>query len=418
MLKKIIYTSIFIICAIVAVSSYTHPVGAVTNDTNLSGFAWSDGIGWISFNNLSDGSAQEYNVKLLSDGTLSGWAWADSVGWIKFDPAFTGVSGQGDNFGAKVNGTSVLGWARACSGTVNKDCASADRTDGWDGWFKLTNVSLIADATTRKKFQGYSWGSEVMGWINMFPNYPIQDGGSGGSGSDDTKCRGVCVGDPTVGATCTVSGASYSNSSANIALTPGQVATWKANPTGSTAYTYLWNDRDPSKIDANIDGKTTQEVTKRCSVAATYGPEVTVTDAKDALSSVDKVTASCPRVTCMTGSAPASLSTGMFAGLSIADANKRVSSLVSVEVGDTAAIRSEQSGTVKPDCVASGQYDNEKPADKTAAATNSTYTFVTNPLVSTGTYTYTLTCTNSTSHQVSVSSATVVVKPKSKVTEF
>lgn len=61
---------------------------------------------------------------------------------------------------SKIIGEDLSGWARACAGTVNKDCNSASRTDGWDGWIKLDGLKL--DGT-----DSYAWGSNVLGWINF-----------------------------------------------------------------------------------------------------------------------------------------------------------------------------------------------------------------------------------------------------------
>ena len=55
---------------------------------NLSGYAWGEGIGWISFSNKDKNSAapkEEYGVKINPDtGKFSGRAWGYD-GWIDFD---------------------------------------------------------------------------------------------------------------------------------------------------------------------------------------------------------------------------------------------------------------------------------------------------------------------------------------------
>ncbi|MEK7630089.1 MAG: hypothetical protein AAB432_01755 [Patescibacteria group bacterium] len=60
----------------------------------LSGFAWNDKIGWVSFNcdeSSYGGSNQcpisNYKVQISQneDGVFSGWAWNDTVGWISFN---------------------------------------------------------------------------------------------------------------------------------------------------------------------------------------------------------------------------------------------------------------------------------------------------------------------------------------------
>ncbi|MDD5099072.1 MAG: hypothetical protein PHP35_01905 [Candidatus Colwellbacteria bacterium] len=74
----------------------SYPYG-VTNDGlgNLSGWAWSDDIGWISFdchNPETGGTSPDYScvqslyqVKIDDQGNFYGWAWNDTVGWISFN---------------------------------------------------------------------------------------------------------------------------------------------------------------------------------------------------------------------------------------------------------------------------------------------------------------------------------------------
>jgi len=56
-------------------------VEADEND-NVWGWAWSENIGWISFNGVNYG----VNIDPAS-GDFSGYAWSENIGWIKFDPA-------------------------------------------------------------------------------------------------------------------------------------------------------------------------------------------------------------------------------------------------------------------------------------------------------------------------------------------
>lgn len=66
----------------------------VSNDGNgnLSGWAWDDGIGWVSFCGGA-GTADcpgtiSYQVSInSSSGIFSGWAWSEAVGWIGFNCA-------------------------------------------------------------------------------------------------------------------------------------------------------------------------------------------------------------------------------------------------------------------------------------------------------------------------------------------
>lgn len=58
----------------------------------LSGWAWNDLIGWISFSCVSrTGSyfCTGEQVRIDANGNFTGWAWSDSVGWISFNCADT-----------------------------------------------------------------------------------------------------------------------------------------------------------------------------------------------------------------------------------------------------------------------------------------------------------------------------------------
>lgn len=71
----------------------------VSNDGNgyLSGWAWNDAIGWISFDSATAGSPYLYQVTINpSNGEFSGWAWNDVVGWISFNCSNTNSCSTSD----------------------------------------------------------------------------------------------------------------------------------------------------------------------------------------------------------------------------------------------------------------------------------------------------------------------------------
>ncbi len=62
----------------------------VANDGlgNLSGWAWNDEYGWISFwcgNGGTGCGTSSYRVTLDSSGNFQGYAWNDAIGWIDFN---------------------------------------------------------------------------------------------------------------------------------------------------------------------------------------------------------------------------------------------------------------------------------------------------------------------------------------------
>ncbi len=137
---------------------------------NVSGFAWSETIGWISLNSTSDGSAISYGVDvnpLTGIGTFTGNAWSDTIGWISFAPADLSICPAASV--AQVDWTTgnVTGWARALGGSA---------TSGWDGCIKFSDDSVavwngkgVKISLTDGKFSGYAYGSGVVGWIDFSP---------------------------------------------------------------------------------------------------------------------------------------------------------------------------------------------------------------------------------------------------------
>lgn len=162
------YAYVLIFCLAVFVVAFLNASSIYAgSEHNVSGWAWSETIGWLSFNNTSGNGTTNYGVNVDSvSGVLSGFAWSENIGWIKFDPS--GPYPEAPQESAKLNfgNNQVTGWARACAGTVAGDCASASRTDGWDGWIKMSGSNY---GVTRNgcNLEGYAWGSDVVGWIKF-----------------------------------------------------------------------------------------------------------------------------------------------------------------------------------------------------------------------------------------------------------
>lgn len=136
---------------------------------NLTGFAWSENIGWISFNSISDGSPTTYGVSVdTSTGALSGMAWSENIGWISFNSAdVSGCPVAPCSPQVNLSNGTVSGFARALS--YNGSNGS------WDGWLGLSYSSIVMNLATGA-FSGYAWGggdsalvSGVVGWVNFGP---------------------------------------------------------------------------------------------------------------------------------------------------------------------------------------------------------------------------------------------------------
>ncbi len=124
---------------------------------NVWGFAWSDNVGWISFNNTSGGGANNYGVNITdngSTGTLSGYAWSNNAGWISF------------------NSADLVGCPTApCLAVVSK---TTGQVSGWakflttGDWIRLRNNGCnVAINKGTGDFYGWAWGGETGGWISF-----------------------------------------------------------------------------------------------------------------------------------------------------------------------------------------------------------------------------------------------------------
>ncbi|MFA5099041.1 MAG: type II secretion system protein [Candidatus Paceibacterota bacterium] len=92
----------------IALDCATSPIGNICSSSNfkvsknpstgdLSGYAWNDFIGWISFNCSDLGVCGSFNYKVnvnLTTGAFTGYAWNDVIGWISFNCSDMGVCGS------------------------------------------------------------------------------------------------------------------------------------------------------------------------------------------------------------------------------------------------------------------------------------------------------------------------------------
>jgi len=183
---------------------------------NVYGWAWSENIGWISFNSTSGGGPINYGVHICASesdslcalvsapktGKLIGYAWSDNIGWI----SFADFDGDGDidandkdiagspcapNCEAELNlgNNEVSGWARALA-----------NGDGWDGWIKLRGT-IQADGPygvwldrnpdpDPDEFREWAWGDMVVGWIS-FNHLDCDPNGDGNPNDGPAQCVDV-----------------------------------------------------------------------------------------------------------------------------------------------------------------------------------------------------------------------------------
>ena len=187
MRKKFVFGLVF---ALALLAVFSSPVRA--NANNVTGWAWSSNVGWISFNSTNPpATAVSFGVNIGTDGNMIGHAWSSNIGWIDFDPV--GPYPQVPNYSARVDILGnlancgqrglICGWVRACS-VFQSGCSGVLNPDrgGWDGWILLgPNLRDGVQHGVRLErqggisvFRGYAWGGEPVGWIS----FNCADGGN------------------------------------------------------------------------------------------------------------------------------------------------------------------------------------------------------------------------------------------------
>lgn len=149
---------IFVGVAILFFSAANFANAAVTGP--LYGWAWSENIGWISFNcaNFTSGCATSNYAVSAANGVLSGYAWSNNIGWISFNSFELTGCPSGACSAAISDAGAVSGWAKALAADGN----------GWDGWIKLngSTYGALLDAVSGD-FSGYTWSDSVVGWVSF-----------------------------------------------------------------------------------------------------------------------------------------------------------------------------------------------------------------------------------------------------------
>ncbi len=166
---------------------------AVTNsqaDGQLSGCAWNDTIGWISFN-CADYDCQggdicaesEYKVTIDANGNFQGYAWNDVEGWISFNCANNSSCDQTDY---KVN----TSWS---AGRLNSFLESSIIDTGGENTLQSIVWQGSQPSGTKVEFRIAAATSTTGPWEYQGP-------------SDETWFGASCESSPNGGATDTPAG--------------------------------------------------------------------------------------------------------------------------------------------------------------------------------------------------------------------
>ncbi len=116
----------------------------------ITGYAWSDTVGWISLNGAT------YGLTVSEAGVISGYAWSDNVGWISANAS--DLSGcPSAPCTATISGGTFAGWLRAIGG-------GGAQSGDWDGFISLSGGGYSV-TQTGSAVSGYAWGSTNLGWV-------------------------------------------------------------------------------------------------------------------------------------------------------------------------------------------------------------------------------------------------------------
>jgi len=154
---------IFLLIIFVVFGFFIFEKAKAGSEQNVSGWAWSENIGWISFNctNLGTCGTVNYGVNIdSSTGIFSGYAWSENIGWITFNEAdLAGCPQSPCRAWYEFSTKKVFGWAKAL-------------TDGggWPGWIRLrdTNYGVWLDkSVSPHEFRDFAWSDMVIGWLSF-----------------------------------------------------------------------------------------------------------------------------------------------------------------------------------------------------------------------------------------------------------
>ena len=168
--RKIIFSLALFLLVFAAASAVKVQAGI---EHSMSGWLWggsddgagnNTGVGWISVNNTNQGGAVNYGVSVPSStGDISGYAWSENIGWISFNAADIAGCPQGSCKAEKVAGNNLKGWARILG---IRDALAAGNSGGWQGWISLSGAQYGVKINADNTLSGYGWSDEL-GWIDF-----------------------------------------------------------------------------------------------------------------------------------------------------------------------------------------------------------------------------------------------------------
>ncbi|MCX6715772.1 MAG: hypothetical protein NT077_01990 [Candidatus Taylorbacteria bacterium] len=197
------------------------------------------------------GISDKYAVSIDASGNWSGYAWSEHLGWISFNLAdLDSCNGSSQGHLDKTTGQ-VTGWAYAMvyGSTANPSdgCIELSGTNHTSP--NPTGVGGITYIPSTGKLVGWAWGGDINrqtgpGWIqfnynDLPPTNPI---------TCTTDCPVICTDPVECGyvADNGITGSCTATPSGAVPVPSGTVVTFTATPSSGTApYGYSWDPSDP-----------------------------------------------------------------------------------------------------------------------------------------------------------------------------
>ena len=99
-----------------------------------------------------------YGLAVASDGTISGYGWSENIGWVSANASDLAACPE-EPCTAKITGDALVGWLKALAG-------GSSQSGGWDGWISLEGSNYGPTLQDTGYFTGFAWGHDVVGWLN------------------------------------------------------------------------------------------------------------------------------------------------------------------------------------------------------------------------------------------------------------
>ena len=161
--------ALIVFCAAIGSSALSPHVAHSANGVPVTGWAWSDTIGWIDL--TAGGGANGLHVDPFT-GAVSGYAWSENIGWISAEKADLDAAPACPGDTSQIANNAWTGWLRAVAGI--------GATSGWDGCISMSGAGygvkqdgsggfLPCDPTNAScAWEGNSDpGAAVVGWVDF-----------------------------------------------------------------------------------------------------------------------------------------------------------------------------------------------------------------------------------------------------------